>query len=299
MNFFDLHIGDYEAATAHLSMLEDAAYCRMLRIYYRTEKPLPADVKQVQRLVRATTKAERDAVQQVLSDFFELRDDGWHQHRCDAEIAAYVAGEPEREAKKANEETRLKRHREERAALFMRLTEAGQHAPWNIGTKELRSLVAGLQKAGPETNPATPPETPATLPATAPATPATATQYPLPTTQVPEEEKKTPPASPGPPAVAVEKPAPPLKASDMIAEGVDCQKAADWLALRKAKRLPLTPTAWAETKAEGAKAGLSAPATVAYTVAHNWAGFRFSWWQRDNAPRGSNATADATFDGVH
>jgi repressor LexA len=31
------------------------------------------------------------------------------------------------------------------------------------------------------------------------------------------------------------------------------QQAADWLALRKAKRLPLTPTAWDDTKAEGAK----------------------------------------------
>ncbi|MCL5460193.1 YdaU family protein, partial [Loigolactobacillus coryniformis] len=81
----------------------DAAYSRMLRIYYRTEKPLPADVKQVCRLVRAASKPERDAVQQVLQDFFTLTDDGWHQARTDSEIAQYQAGEPEREAKKANE----------------------------------------------------------------------------------------------------------------------------------------------------------------------------------------------------
>ena len=36
MNYFELHVGDYDAATAHLSMLEDAAYGRMLRVYYRT-----------------------------------------------------------------------------------------------------------------------------------------------------------------------------------------------------------------------------------------------------------------------
>lgn len=188
MNYFELHLGDYEAATAHLSMLEDAAYCRMLRIYYRTEKPLPSDVAKVCRLVRANSKPERDAVQQVLDDFFRLEEDGWHQARADAEISAFKAGEPEREAKKANEETRLKRHREERAALFMQLTEAGQHAPWNIGTKELRALVAALQKAPPDTPPATKPATPAT----APATPATATQTPDTIPHSPDTSLQTP-----------------------------------------------------------------------------------------------------------
>lgn len=191
MNYFELHLGDYEAATAHLSMLEDAAYCRMLRIYYRTEKPLPADVKQVCRLVRATSKPERDAVQQVLSDFFTLGDDGWHQARCDEEIQRFREGEPEREAKRANEETRLKRHREERAALFRVLTDAGQHAPWNTKIEELRRLAAPYQArsaTGPETN--APP-----LPATAPATPATATHgnvSPDTNPQTPDTSTQTP-----------------------------------------------------------------------------------------------------------
>lgn len=175
MNYFELHIGDYEADTAHLSMLEDAAYGRMMRIYYRTERPLPVDVKQVCRLVRATSKPERDAVQQVLSEFFELREDGWHQGRCDAEIADFADGEPERELKKVNEDNRLRRHREERAKLFKIITEAGQHAAWNAPIKDLRDLAARLS------------ETPsATPPATAPATPATATQTPIPTPQTPD-----------------------------------------------------------------------------------------------------------------
>lgn len=181
MNYFELHVGDYDAATAHLSMLEDAAYGRMLRIYYRTERPLPADVSKVCRLVRAATKPERDAVQAVLEEFFTLEDDGWHQARTDEEIATFKAGEPEREAKKANEETRIKRHRDERAALFKVLTEAGKHAPWNTKIEELRRLVETLQG-----RPATAPVTP---PATAPATLATATHgnvSPLPTTQTPE-----------------------------------------------------------------------------------------------------------------
>lgn len=187
MNYFELHVGDYEAATAHLSMLEDSAYGRMLRIYYRTERPLPADVKQVCRLVRAQSKPERDAVQAVLEEFFELQADGWHQGRADAEIQQFRDGEPEREARKSNEEARLKRHREERAALFKALNDAGQHAPWNTGMQDLRSLVKALQRPA-----ATPPETATPpSPATAPATSATATQTPLPNTQYPENKEIT------------------------------------------------------------------------------------------------------------
>ena len=39
----------------------------------------------------ATSKDERKAVETVLNEFFDLRDDGWHQARCDAEVAAYQA----------------------------------------------------------------------------------------------------------------------------------------------------------------------------------------------------------------
>ena len=172
MNYFELHLGDYAEATAHLTFVEDAAYGRMLRKYYSTEKPLPVDLKQVQRLVGARTKEEREAVATVLDEFFTLQDDGWHNARCDAEIARFQEGEPEREVKKANEENRLKRHREERARLFKKLTANGLHAPWNIGMAELRELVKGLPDTAPQTE--LPP-----LPATAPATPATATQSPV------------------------------------------------------------------------------------------------------------------------
>jgi len=171
MNYYEHHIGDYAEATAHLSFVEDAAYSRLIRKYYAQEKPLPADLKQVQRLVGARERTERAAVETVLNEFFVLREDGWHNDRCDDEIAKFRDGEPEREAKKANEENRLKRHREERARLFKQLTDAGQHAAWNIGMNELRELVKGLPETDTET--LLPP-----LPETAPATPATATQTP-------------------------------------------------------------------------------------------------------------------------
>ena len=182
MNYYEHHIGDYIKATAHLSMLEDAAYRRLIDAYYTKEAPLPSDRKACHRLARATSKPEREAVDTILHEFFTLEDDGWHNSRCDAEIAHYIAGEPEREVKKANETNRLKRHREERAELFKRITDAGQHAPWNIGINELREMVKRLDGNAPET-PAPP------LPETEPATPATATQSPVPNHQTPDTSK--------------------------------------------------------------------------------------------------------------
>jgi uncharacterized protein YdaU (DUF1376 family) len=89
MNYYEHHIGDYAEATAHLTFIEDATYSRLIRKYYATEKPLPADVKIVQRLINARFKEEKNAVVSVLNEFFNLTDDGWRQERCDHEIARF------------------------------------------------------------------------------------------------------------------------------------------------------------------------------------------------------------------
>lgn len=85
MNFYPHHIGDYMTATVHLSWLEDCAYRRLLDVYYSREESLP-DVAQACRLVRATSKDERKAVETVLHEFFTLTDGHWAHPRCDAEI---------------------------------------------------------------------------------------------------------------------------------------------------------------------------------------------------------------------
>lgn len=183
MNYYEHHIGDYDEATAHLTACEDGIYSRMIRKYYATERPLVADIPKLQRLLRAKTREEKTAVLSVLEEFFHLEDDGWHQGRCDSAIDKFIASEPEREVKKANEDNRTKRHREERASLFKQLTDAGHHAAWNIGISELRELVGRVC-----VTPVTPSSNgPVTQPVTAPATPVTATQPPIPNTQLPKE----------------------------------------------------------------------------------------------------------------
>lgn len=89
MNYYEHHIGDYAAATAHLSLLEDAIYSRLLRRYYLQESPLPADEAQVARLAGARTPEEVAAVGVILAEFFVKQGDGWHSKRADEEIARY------------------------------------------------------------------------------------------------------------------------------------------------------------------------------------------------------------------
>lgn len=87
MNYYNRHIGDYAKDTGHLSMIEDGAYTRMMDVYYGREQPLPLDRDKLYRLVRVRGAAERKAVDDVLAEFFQMSDGGWHHKRCDGEIA--------------------------------------------------------------------------------------------------------------------------------------------------------------------------------------------------------------------
>lgn len=88
MHFYEHHIGDYAAATAHLSWDEDMAYTRLLRAYYHFENGIPEADKY--RLARAATPAQKRATDTVLREFFQLVAGVWHQKRADEEIARYA-----------------------------------------------------------------------------------------------------------------------------------------------------------------------------------------------------------------
>lgn len=193
MNYYERHLGDYAKNCGHLSLLEHGVYVRLLDVYYTREAPIPEN--KAARLIGAATPETLQALQVVLEEFFELRDGLWHQDRADLDIASYLEGEPEREVKKANEDNRLKRHRDERASLFKTLTDRGEHAPWNIGMTELRALVSATPATKPATAPETLQETKPATPATKTATPATATQYPIANSHTPKSN--TPPTPKG------------------------------------------------------------------------------------------------------
>ena len=85
MHYYSFHIGDYRAATAHLTNEEDLAYRRLIDMYYDTELPIPTDLVWVARRLRVSI----DAVRSVLEDMFYLTDAGWDNERCSLELKAY------------------------------------------------------------------------------------------------------------------------------------------------------------------------------------------------------------------
>jgi len=89
VNYYEHHLGDYLRDTAHLSVIEDGVYRRLLDQYYIREKPLPGNVKDCCKMARSVSRPEREAVAYVLREFFVLQDDGYHQARADGEIARF------------------------------------------------------------------------------------------------------------------------------------------------------------------------------------------------------------------
>jgi len=82
MNWYPHHIGDYKAATAHLTNDEDLAYRRLIEMYYDTEQHIPLDTQWVSRRLRMGS----DVIERVLKDFFFMTDVGYTHIRCDHEI---------------------------------------------------------------------------------------------------------------------------------------------------------------------------------------------------------------------
>jgi uncharacterized protein YdaU (DUF1376 family) len=185
MNYYEHHLGDYAEATAHLTFVEDAAYSRLLRKYYSTEAPIPSDLQAAQRLVAARTKEEREAVQVVLEEFFDLREDGWHNKRADEVIAAYLEKQIDSGAKRENEAERQRRHRARRRELFEALRSHGQVPKFDTPTSDLERMLSRVTGTDSHASPVTP----VTRDATATHSPVTIHQKP--------EDQKLPPSGGG------------------------------------------------------------------------------------------------------
>ena len=87
MHYYQFNIGDYKAATGHLSNEEDLAYRRLLDMYYDSEQKIPLDTQWVARRIRVEASVVRD----VLNDMFVRHEDGWFHSRCEDVIVAYHA----------------------------------------------------------------------------------------------------------------------------------------------------------------------------------------------------------------
>lgn len=87
MHYYQFNIGDYKAHTEHLELMEDLAFRRMIDWCYLHEKPLPLEIKEIERLIRMRTHSE--SIAYVLETYFERTDQGYVNTRINREVAKY------------------------------------------------------------------------------------------------------------------------------------------------------------------------------------------------------------------
>jgi hypothetical protein len=85
-----------------------------------------------------------------------------------------------------------------------------------------------------------------------------------------------------------------LSKDDLLKAGVSDKVARDWLTIRKAKRAPLTETAWDTIKAEALKANLSISDAIKVSVDRGWQGFKADWL-KDKGTSSSNSEMQDLF----
>lgn len=84
--YFPLYPKDYEAKTSHLTLAEDGAYNRLMRLCWMTPGcSLPDDEAWIMRRLRAVTDDEQQAVRNVLAEFFTREDGRVFQRRLSEE----------------------------------------------------------------------------------------------------------------------------------------------------------------------------------------------------------------------
>ncbi|KXJ63022.1 hypothetical protein AXY46_03115 [Achromobacter xylosoxidans] len=158
MNYYPHHIGDYLKDTAHLTMIEDGAYRRLIDLYYLHEQPLPVEKRQVYRLARASTPAERKAIDTILDEYFSPGEEGWMHRRCEEELNRSRGKTEGGDTKRENEKERQRRHRQRRADLFEALRGHGVTPAWDTPTAELQDELSRVESNARHA-PVTPPVT--------------------------------------------------------------------------------------------------------------------------------------------
>ncbi|WP_312586563.1 YdaU family protein [Acinetobacter sp.] len=90
MNYYQHHIGDFNNATRHLSLVERAIYRDLLDMYYDTEKPIDgSNLERLARRLQCSTEDQTAALKYVLDEFFNLEDGVYINNRCEREIAEF------------------------------------------------------------------------------------------------------------------------------------------------------------------------------------------------------------------
>jgi uncharacterized protein YdaU (DUF1376 family) len=87
MHYYSFNISVWALHTSHLTVEEEGVFRRLLDHYYDTELPIPKITQPVIRRLRLGSY--ESTVKSILSEFFILSSDGWHNLRADMEIKDY------------------------------------------------------------------------------------------------------------------------------------------------------------------------------------------------------------------
>ena len=137
MHYYKFNIGDYRRDTAHLSHLEHGIYRALIDSYMLDEKPLSADIKEIERKHMIRTSNEKKALRNVLSDFFIFENEGFFNARCDEVISSY-----NEKSLKASKSAKV-RWEKDASALRTDSEQDANHKPLTINHKPLTNKHTG------------------------------------------------------------------------------------------------------------------------------------------------------------
>jgi len=86
VNYYPFFHRDHDADTKGLDFIQQGAYRKLLDLFFDTELPLTRNRLGLYKLVGATKKGERQAVDSVLHQFWVETDEGWLQKRAAVEL---------------------------------------------------------------------------------------------------------------------------------------------------------------------------------------------------------------------
>ena len=298
MHFYNFNINDFNASTRHLSHLERALYRDLIDMYYKNERPICDDFDNLCRTLIAKSDEEKQALQNVLNDFFvikKLKGDKapcWHHNRVDRELKKYKFCQtptnknqtPTNATTNANQTLcdRQQTHKQKVNYLVNALRNKGIKANSRMRIGELQTLFDAHCKQASNEN-----QTPTN------DTNAVSKVYihnPITNNHKPNIKTITQSADADAVVCAgvelnehqVEKNQQKPKKADawkaLLAEnGIVGQLADDYIAIRLAKNAPLTATAMEGLKREADKAGMTLEQAITYSTEQGWQGFKAEW----------------------
>lgn len=130
LHYYTHNIGDYRRDTSHLTLLEHGVYRQLLDQYYLNEEPISLDLEKVHRHLSIKTDEEKNALTNVLQDFFNETESGYVHKRCDDTINEY-----QNKSEKASQAAKIRWGKQTQSERIPNAKQTNNHKPITINQK--------------------------------------------------------------------------------------------------------------------------------------------------------------------